>query len=120
MNSGSMLPYYSSSVFSTIAGDITINSTGTATIAANSVALGTDTTGDYVASLVQGTGVTITNNTGEGATPTIAIGQAVATSSSPTFAGLTINGAITATGDITAYILRIRDIRTIFKLFQTL
>ncbi len=34
---------------------------------------------------------------------TVSIGQAVATTSSPTFAGLTINGAITATGDITAY-----------------
>ena len=31
------------------------------------------------------------------------LNQAVLTSSSPTFAGLTINGAITATGDITAY-----------------
>ncbi len=67
------------------------------------IALSTQTTGDYVASLTQGTGVTITNNSGEGSTPTIAIGQSVATSASPTFAGLTINGAITATGDITAY-----------------
>ncbi len=95
----------------TLTGDVTGTGTITnlanvsfaTTIAANSVALGTDTTGDYVASLVAGTGVTITNNSGEGATPTVAIGQAVATSSSPTFAGLTINGAITATGDITAY-----------------
>jgi hypothetical protein len=99
-----MLPYYSSSVFSTIAGDITINSTGTATIAANSVALGTDTTGDYVATITAGTGVTSTGaTTGEGIAHTISIGQSVATSASPTFAGLTINGAITATGDITAY-----------------
>jgi len=95
----------------TLTGDVTGTGTITnlanvsfaTTIAANSVALGTDTTGDYVASLVAGTGVTLSNNSGEGATPTIAIGQAVATSSSPTFAGLTINGAITATGDITAY-----------------
>jgi len=71
--------------------------------ASGNIALSTQTTGDYVASLVAGTGVTLSNNSGEGATPTIAIGQAVATSSSPTFAGLTINGAITATGDITAY-----------------
>jgi hypothetical protein len=103
VNSGSMLPYYSSSIFSTIAGDITINSTGTATIAANSVALGTDTTGNYMSDLTQGTGVTITHTPGEGSNATIAIGQSVATSASPTFAGLTINGAITATGDITAY-----------------
>lgn len=71
--------------------------------ASGNIALTTQTTGDYVASLVAGTGVTLSNNSGEAATPTIAIGQAVATSSSPTFAGLTINGAITATGDITAY-----------------
>ena len=47
--------------------DITIS----ATIAANSVALGTDTTGNYVASLVAGTGITLANNSGENATPTI-------------------------------------------------
>ena len=35
--------------------------------------LGTDTTGDYVASLVAGTGITLSNNSGEGATPTIAV-----------------------------------------------
>jgi len=50
------------------------------------IALGDDTTGSYVQSLVAGTGVTITNNSGEGATPTIAIGQAVATTSNVTFA----------------------------------
>ena len=43
------------------------------TIGANSVALGTDTTGDYVESLVAGAGVTLSNNSGEGATPTIAV-----------------------------------------------
>jgi hypothetical protein len=175
----------SSQVFSNVSGDVTIASNGVATIAANSVALGTDTTGNYmtnvsagnagivishtqsegstatislvggvvsgsaqidvasttgdialgtrtsgnyVASMTAGTGITVGTATGEGSTPvitntgvtsnvagtgvtvsgatgavTISIGQAVATSSSPTFAGLTINGAITATGDITAY-----------------
>lgn len=67
------------------------------------IALATQTTGDYVASLVAGTGVTITNNSGENATPTIAIGQSVATNATPTFGNLTISGTITATGDITAY-----------------
>ena len=43
----------------------------TATIAANSVALGTDTTGNYVSSLVAGNLIDLQNNTGEGATPTI-------------------------------------------------
>jgi hypothetical protein len=53
-----------------------------------------------VTSNVAGTGVSVSGATGA---VTISIGQAVATSSSPTFAGLTINGAITATGDITAF-----------------
>jgi hypothetical protein len=89
----------------TLTGDVTGTGTITdlanvsfaTTIAANSVALGTDTTGDYVASLVQGTGVTITNNSGEGATPTISIGQAVATNSAVAFA------SVSATGDIVAF-----------------
>jgi hypothetical protein len=73
VNSGSMLPYYSSSIFATVSGDVTINSAGVATIQPNSVALGTDTTGDYVANLGAGTGVTIGSNTGEGSQPTIAV-----------------------------------------------
>jgi hypothetical protein len=92
------------------------------------IVLGTRTSGSYVASLVAGNGISLSNNSGENATPTItntgilqvssgtgvsvtgdntnltvSIGQQVATGASPTFAGLTINGAITATGDITAY-----------------
>jgi len=39
----------------------------------NSVTLGTHTTGNYVASLVAGTGINLTNNSGENATPTIAV-----------------------------------------------
>lgn len=72
--------------------------------------LGTDTVGSYVASLVAGTGVTITNNSGEGATPTIAIGQAVATNSSVSFSSVTASGVelglfsntiTTSSGDLT-------------------
>jgi hypothetical protein len=63
--------------------------------------LGTDTTGDYVSSLVAGTGITLSNNSGEGATPTIAIGQNVATSSSVTFARVTIQGNLDVQGTIT-------------------
>jgi hypothetical protein len=61
----------------------------TAAIQPNSITLGTDTAGSYVESLVQGTGVTVTNNSGEGSTPTIAIGQAVGTTASVTFAQVT-------------------------------
>ena len=70
-------------------GNVTLN----ANIAANSVALGTDTTGNYVSDITAGTGVSVTHTPGEGSSPTVAIGQAVGTADSPTFAGLTINGA---------------------------
>ena len=78
--------------------------------ATGNIALATQTTGDYVASLVQGTGVAITNNSGENATPTIAIGQAVGTSANVQFnsigVGTTasgVGGEIRATGDIVAF-----------------
>jgi len=51
----------------------------------NSITLGTDTTGDYVESLSGGTGVTVAGGTGEGSTPSIAIGQDVATTDDVTF-----------------------------------
>lgn len=79
----------------TLSGDVTVDATGATTIAANSVALGTDTTGNYVASLVAGTGITLTNNTGEGATPTVAI------TSSPTISGTVTAGGFSAVGTAT-------------------
>ena len=65
--------------------------------------LGTDTVGDFVSSLVAGTGVSLSNNSGEGSTPTVSIGQAVGTGSSPTFAGGTVGNlrlGITAVNEI--------------------
>ena len=73
--------------------------TGVVTLPDNTVALGTKTTGDYVASLVAGTGVTLTNNSGETATPTVAIGQAVGTSASVTFSNITATGVVTLAAD---------------------
>jgi hypothetical protein len=55
----------------------------------DSIDLATDTVGSYVSSLVAGTGITLTNNSGEGATPTISIGQAVATNSDVSFNSVT-------------------------------
>jgi hypothetical protein len=75
--------------------------TGTVTLPDNTVALGTKTTGDYVASLVAGTGVTLTNNAGETATPTVTIGQAVGTSASVTFAKVDTTGDLTVGGNLT-------------------
>jgi len=74
-------------------------SSGVVTIKDNGVILGTETTGSYVASLVAGTGIALSNNSGEGATPTVAID----TSSSPTVAGITagnVKVGVTADGEI--------------------
>lgn len=79
----------------------TVNNSGTVTnisVSAGSIDLGTDTTGDYVEALNAGTGVTITNNTGEGAIPTVAIGQAVGATDSPTFANLSLSGSLSLEG----------------------
>ena len=65
----------------TLSGDITgsasidgsANVTITTTVQPNSVALGTDTTGNYVAGNTAGTGITISGTAGEGWSPTIAL-----------------------------------------------
>lgn len=85
----------------TLSGDATISNTGVITVSSNGVALGTDTTGDYVQSLVAGTGVTLSNNSGESATPTVAIGQSVATTASPTFANLSLSGTASVASNLT-------------------
>ena len=78
-------------------GSFTVDAQGRLTAASSTtieIALGTNTSGNYVTSLVAGTGVTLSNDTAtEGGTPTIAIGQSVATSASPSFNGLNLNAA---------------------------
>ncbi len=100
----------------TLGGDLTGNvsfdgSAGvtlTATIAADSVALGTDTTGNYVASLVAGTGITLANNTGEGATPTI-------TNSAPDqTVVLTAGSNVTITGTYPSFTIASTDTNTTY------
>jgi hypothetical protein len=59
--------------YTTLSGDVTISDTGVASIAANSVALGTDTTGNYMADVSAGTGITVTHTVGEGSTATVAV-----------------------------------------------
>lgn len=73
VNTATLIPAISGSIFTQVVGDITITSAGIATIAANSVALGTDTYGDYVASITSGNGLT-GGTSGEGSTPTLAVG----------------------------------------------
>ena len=57
----------------TLTGDVTGSGTGSfaATIQANSVALTTDTTGNYVATVAAGTGITIAEGDSEGSTKTV-------------------------------------------------
>jgi len=77
------------------------NATLSATIQPNSVIMGTDTTGNYVSNLVAGTGVIITDNAGESATPTIAIGQAVGTSACVQFDTLVVNNLFATNTEVT-------------------
>lgn len=51
--------------------------------------------------ITQGTGVTVTNGDGVSGNPTIAIGQAISTTDSPTFNSLTLNGNLTVNGTTT-------------------
>ena len=78
--------------------------TGTVVLPDNTVALGTKTTGDYVATITGGTGVSSTAaTTGEGTTHSLSIGQAVATTDNVTFAGVTadaIKVGVTAANEI--------------------
>ena len=67
----------------------------------NSVTLGLHTTGNYVKNLIAGTGVTISDPSGEGATPNISIGQPVATTDAVTFAGVTAPLTGNVTGNVT-------------------
>lgn len=79
-----------------LSGDITVSDTGVVAIAADSVALGTDTTGNYVATITAGNGLS-GNATTEGSTPTIAVvaGDGITSNSSGVFVtdgnGLSVN-----------------------------
>ena len=73
VNTTTLTPAISGSIFTQVSGDITITAQGVASIGANAVALGTDTTGDYVASITSGNGLT-GGASGEGSTPTLAVG----------------------------------------------
>ena len=80
---GGLISVTSTDFTGSLKGNATTATTATTAngVAPNSVALGTDTTGNYVASLGTGTGVTIGSNTGETSSPTIAVdyGSAVST-----------------------------------------
>lgn len=62
--------------FAKVSGDVTVTSAGVATIQANSVALGTDTTGNYVGNVTAGEGLTKTSSASEGQTVDLAFKNA--------------------------------------------
>jgi hypothetical protein len=74
VNTTSLIPAISGSIFTAVSGDITITAGGVASIQADSVALGTDTTGNYVATIANATngGLTVNNSGTETAAVTIA------------------------------------------------
>jgi hypothetical protein len=70
------------------------NVTLTATVANNTVALGTDTTGNYVATVAAGSGISVSGSGSETAAVTISIDNTVATlTGSQTLTNKTISGA---------------------------
>ena len=93
VNSGSMQTFFNSSSYAGVSGDILIvASTGVATIQANSVALGTDTTGDYVTSVSASGALVSSALSGEGSTPNITLNTA-----STTFTSGVVSALPTAT-----------------------
>ena len=100
-----------------VQGSITLSNlasgTGSLTIQPNSVALGTDTTGNYMSNVTGNSQVSVSHSQGEGSTAALSIandsigdtqlayntGQHLTTSSSPTFASLTTSGDILVQGD---------------------
>lgn len=84
----------------TLSGDVTGsatmtdlgNVTITTTIATDSVALGADTTGNYIATIAGTTDqISVTGSGSETAAVTLSLPQSIATTSSPTFAGGTLD-----------------------------
>ena len=81
----------SKGVFALVSGDVLIGSDGTSAIQANSVALSTDTTGDYVRDITAGTGMTSTGATsGEGIQHSLSVDAAQTGITSVLNASLTV------------------------------
>jgi hypothetical protein len=102
VNSGSLQTFFNSSSYAGVSGDVLINpTTGVATIQANSVALGTDTTGDYVTSVSASGALVSSATSGEGSTPNITLNTASTTFTSGVVSALpagTVSGSSLTTG----------------------
>ena len=89
--------------YTTLSGDVTVSDTGVVSIAANSVALGTDTTGNYVADVTAGTGITVTHTPGEGSSAAVAIASNYAGQNTITTLGTVTTGTWNGTAVAVAY-----------------
>lgn len=104
--SGQIIVCNSSGVptYVTLSGDATISDTGVITVSSNGIALGTDTTGNYVATVAGTTNqITVSGSGTETAAVTLSLPQDIHTSANPTFAGATLDAVqvgITAAGEI--------------------
>lgn len=90
----------SGDVVGTVSFDGSANATITTAIQANSVALGTDTTGDYVAGVGGTTNqITVTSSGGEGSTPTLSLPSSVILPGSlQTTTDIIVGGNLTVNG----------------------
>jgi len=104
--SGQIIVCNSSGVptYVTLSGDATISDTGVITVSSNGIALGTDTTGNYVATVAGTTNqITVSGSGTETAAVTLSLPQNIHTAANPTFAGATLDAVqigITAAGEI--------------------
>jgi hypothetical protein len=101
VNTTTLTPAISGSIFTQVSGDISITAGGVATIAANSVALGTDTTGNYVQDITAGSGINTLSAASEGTQQTISVnsGSMLPYYSSSIFGTVTGDITITSAGN---------------------
>ena len=101
VNTTTLTPAISGSILTTVTGDISITAAGVATIAANSVALGTDTTGNYVQDITAGAGINTLSAASEGTQQTISVnsGSMLPYYSSSIFGTVTGDITITSAGN---------------------
>jgi hypothetical protein len=100
VNTTTLVPAITSSIFGGVSGDILINGSGVATIQANSVALGTDTTGNYVGDVTAGAGLKKTSTAGEGQTVDLSIEAGTGISVTADGVSVTTGSTALSNGDV--------------------
>ncbi|HYF05122.1 MAG TPA: tail fiber domain-containing protein [Patescibacteria group bacterium] len=93
-----------SATYVNVSGDVAVSTSGLTTIQPDAVMLGTDTTGNFVANIAAGSGISVSGG-GENATVTVSLNTAGTNtwSGTQTFAAQTTTGTATATGLSASY-----------------